>query len=93
MTSLIAVDRDTIHHDAARGGVAFRYSDGARFRGAFVSDAAIAGLMRVRTVSTQQAEGFIRNIALKLALHLANRHAATDDSEAQLTLDDLRKIR
>lgn len=93
MTSLIVVDRDTIRHDAARGGVAFRYSDGARFRDAFVPDAAIAGLMKVRTVSAQQAEGFIRNMALKLALHLANQHGATADSEAQLTLDDLRKVR
>lgn len=92
MTSLIAIDRDTIRHDSARSGVAFRYSDGARFRDAFVPDTAISGLLKLRTVTAQQAEGFIRNTALKLALYLANRRAGADD-EAQLTLDDLRQVR
>lgn len=92
MTSLIVVDRDTIRHDPARGGVLFRYSDGARFRDAFIPDGATAGILKLRTVSAQQAEGFVRNMALKLALHLANRHGDAE-AEAQLSLDDLRRVR
>ncbi|MDQ8756750.1 hypothetical protein RCO27_10970 [Sphingosinicella sp. LHD-64] len=93
MTSLISVDRNTIRHDAARGGVGFRYSDGARARRAFVSDATVAGLLRVRALTAAQAEGFIRNIALKLALFLANRRESRPNEEVQLSLDDLRQIR
>lgn len=93
MTSLIAIDRDTIRHDSARSGVTFRYSDGARVRDAFVPDAATAGVLKLRSVSAQQAEGFVRNMALKLAMHLANRREAEVEPEAQLSLDDLRKIR
>jgi hypothetical protein len=93
MTSVIFVDRDTIRHDATRAGTGFRYSDGAGSRTAFISDAAVAGMLRVRALTAAQAEGFIRNIALKLALYLANRRNPKPDEEVQLDLDDLRQIR
>ena len=94
MTITISIDPSSIRHDFSRGGVDFQFSEGKRRHRVHVPDAAIADRLRVRKLSRGDAEGFVRRIALQIALLLTGRaFARSPEGHILVDAETLRKVR
>ncbi len=94
MTVTISIDPNSIRHDFNRGGVDFQFSEGRRRHRVHVPDTAIADRLRVRRLSGGHAEGFVRRIALQIALLLTGRSfVRSPDGHILVDAETLRKVR
>ena len=94
MTITISIDPKSIRHDFNRGGVDFQFSEGKRRHRVHVPDAAIADRLKVGKLSGGHAEGFVRGIALQIALLLTGRtFARSPEGHIVVDSETLRKVR
>lgn len=94
MTITISVDQASIGYDADRAGVDFTFSDGMDRHRVHVPREAIADHLRVGTLSSAQAEGFVRSNALRISLVLAGELLSRgEQGESLADLGVLRRAR
>lgn len=94
MTITISVDQASIRSDAGRRGVDFEFTEGVHRRRVHVPYDAIADRLKVGRLLADQAVGYVRNHALRIALALAGRGAdRSADREIVVDPEILRQAR